>query len=91
MIPTNRHRQLSLPDMGTNDIRNSPAHLRHQAGVLQDPNRRVLLRVDLFELVVPVKVDLPTEGLELVNEPCVDEVDGTLVHARFGLRGMIVR
>ena len=81
MIPTNRHRQLSLPDMGTNHIRNSSAHLRHEPGVLQDPNRRVLLRVDLLELVVPVEVDLPAEGLELVDEPCVNEVDGALVDA----------
>jgi len=37
--------------------------------------------VDSFELVMTVEMDLPTDFLELFDEPSLDEMNGTSIDA----------
>lgn len=88
VVPTQRHRQPPVLRMLADGLRDLLAHLGHAPRVLEDADRGVVLdrRRDALELVVPVKVDLPAELLELARQARLDEPDGALVHARARLR-----
>ena len=75
--------------MPAHDIRNRLTHPAHQPRVLQNPNGRVRLGVDVLELVVAVEAGAPAERGELVDEAGVDEVDGALVDACFRLAAAV--
>lgn len=85
MVAPNRHGQLPATRMRAHSVRNRPTDLAYQPRVLQDADRRVLLCVDVLELVVPVEAGLPAECLELLDEASVDEMDGALVDPCFRL------
>jgi hypothetical protein len=36
--------------------------------------------------MVPIKNDTPSKFLDLINEPCLDEVDRTLIYAELWLK-----
>lgn len=85
VIAAERKGKLSLFSMVAHNVGDGLADTRHQAGVLELANWGIILGVELFELVVPVELDLPSELSELLGEAGLYEVDGTFVHAGFGL------
>jgi len=38
---------------------------------------------NILKLVVAIKDDAPSEAFDLVDEPCLDEMDGAFVYAEF--------
>lgn len=79
MISTQGQRELSLLCMPTNSFRHSLSNFRHQTWVLQLSNGRVRLGGDVLELVMSVKLDLPSKLRELLDETCVDKMNRTFV------------
>lgn len=85
VIATDSHRQFTILCMPANHLRHRLGDLGHQAGILEDADGGVAGGGDFFELVVSVELDEPSEVFELVDEAGVDEVDGALIDAFFGL------
>ena len=85
MIATEGERELPFLRVISDDPRDGLADARDEPGVLELPDRRVVLGRNLFELVVAVKLDLPAELSQLLWQTCLDEVDGTFVYTQLGL------
>lgn len=85
MITAERKGKLSLFSVLAHNVGDGLADTRHQAGVLELANWGIVLGVELFELVVPIKLNLPSELSKLLGQAGLYEVDGTFVHAGFGL------
>lgn len=85
MITAERKGKLSLFSVLAHNVGDGLADTRHQAGVLELANWGIVLGVELLELVVPVELDLPSELSELLGQTGLYEVDGSAVHAGFGL------
>lgn len=85
MVPSNSDRKLALARMSANNACYRLRNARNETRVFEDADRRVGRSGDLLELVVTIEVDIPAEFLELVNKPCVYEVDGTLIDTWLGL------
>ena len=81
MIATESKRQLAPSGMISNGLCDGFADTGDEAGILELANGRVVLLVDLLELVVAVKVDFPAEFCELLWETGFDEADGTVIDA----------
>lgn len=86
VISTEGERKLSLLRMLADSFRNRLRNSGHQTGVFEFANGWIGLRRDILKLVMAVKLDLPAELLELINEACVDEMNGSSVDtgARLG-------
>jgi hypothetical protein len=67
--------------MRADGLRHGPADAADEARVLENTDGRVARLCDLLELVVAVELDGPAEALELLDEPCLDEVDRARVDA----------
>lgn len=90
MIATESKRQLAPSGMISNGLCDGFTDTGYEAGILELANGRVVLLVDLLELVVAVKVDLPAELCELLRETSFDEADGAVIDALLRLdRGEI--
>lgn len=87
MVAAEGERELSRLSMAADGLRDSLAHARHGARVLELANGRVVRDGDVLELVVSVELDLPAEALELLGQAGLDEMNGALVDAGFRLRG----
>ena len=73
--------------MIADDICDGFANAGDETGVLEFANGRVVLLIDLLELVVAVKVDFPAEFGELFGKTCFDQADGSVIDAFLGLDG----
>ena len=85
MVTTKNNRKLPFPDMIRHDAGDSLADLRYKSRVLHLADWWVVLFRDLFELVVPVKLNLPSQVLKLLSEAGFDQVDGTVINSKFSL------
>lgn len=82
--------ELALGAVRADSLRDALSNAGHQTRVLQQADGRVsdkacvevigVLCGDILELVVPVKFDLPAESFELVNEACLDKVNGASIY-----------
>jgi hypothetical protein len=61
------------------------ANFRYEARVLEDANRRIIIGMDLFKLVMSVELDLPAQTLELLDEASFNEVNRPFIDSRLGL------
>ena len=86
MITAKRERQLSRLRVRSDDFGDRLADAGYAPRVLEHADGRVIdeLAADLVELVVPVKLHVPTKGFELLGETSMNEMDRALIDA--GLR-----
>lgn len=66
--------------MISDDFSDGLADPRHEPGVLELPDGRVILGIDCRELVVAIELDLPAKLSKLLWQSGFDKVDGTVVH-----------
>ena len=86
VVAAEGERQLTLLRVVAHDLRDGLAYARDEARVLELANGRVVLGPNVLELMVAVKLDLPSELCELLRKSSLDEVDGAFVYAELGLR-----
>jgi len=67
--------------MVTNDLGYGLRHFRYESWVLKLPYWRVVRCGDLFELMVSVELDIPSQLLQLCQETSLDDMDGPLIYA----------
>ena len=83
MVASQSERELALGSMPAHSLGDGLGDARNGARVEEFADGRIVGDGELLELVVPVKVDVPSELLQLVDEAGFDEMDGTIVHADF--------
>lgn len=66
MVSAENNRKLAFSGMARYDTGYSLADLGHESRVLHLPDRRVILLSDLFELMVSVELNLPSQISELL-------------------------
>lgn len=86
MVSSNGHRELAFAGMSAYRASDGLRDARDEARALEDTNRRVARSRHLFELMVAIEDDVPPEFFELVDEPRIHEMDGTLIDAGLGLQ-----
>lgn len=67
VVAAEREGQNTLLRVPADDLRDGLGNARNETRVLQFANGRVILSVDLLELVVTVKLHLPAELCELLR------------------------
>ena len=72
MVPAKCEGERSSGCMVTYDLCDSLGDLRNESWILEFSDWRINLSRDVFELVMPIKFDNPTEAPELIHKTCVD-------------------
>ena len=72
MVPAKREGERSPNCMVTYDLCDSLGDLRNESWILEFSDWRIDLSGDVFELVMPIKFNNPTEASELIHKTCVD-------------------
>lgn len=85
MVTTENDRNLPSSGVTGHDTSYSLAYLGDESRVLHLADRWIVLLRDLFELVVSVKLNLPSQVLELLFEAGFNQVDGTVVDSELCL------
>lgn len=85
MVSAENDWKLPSSDVARNGTGDGLANLGYESRVLHVAYRRVTLRIDLFELVMSVKLNLPSQVLELLFEAGFHQVNGTAVDPKLGL------
>lgn len=85
MISAENDRKLPSFDVTRNCAGHSLANPGYESRVLHLAYRRVTLCIDLFELVMSVKLNLPSQVLELLFEAGFYQVNGAAVNSKLGL------
>jgi len=85
MVTTENDWKLSSPDVVRNDTGYRLGDLGHKSRVLHLADRWVVSLRDLFELVMPIKLNFPSQVLELLFEASFNQVNWTVVNSEFGL------
>ena len=61
VVATKREGKLSLLGMVSDDLSNGLANPGHEPRILELPDRRVILGIDRFELMVAIELNLPAK------------------------------
>ena len=61
MIPSKGQRKFALERMIANHFCHCLADSRHESGPFEDANWGIVLSIDILELMVPIKLDIPPE------------------------------
>ena len=85
MVTTENDRKLPSSGVIGHDTSDSFADLGDESRVFHLTDRWVVLLRDLFELVVSIKLYLPSQILELLLKASFNQVDGTVVDSEFSL------
>ena len=85
MVTTENDRKLPPSGVTGYDTSYSLAYLGHESRVLHLADWWVILFRDLLELVVSVKLNIPTQVLELLSEAGFNQVNRTVVDSEFSL------
>ena len=85
MVSAENDRKLPSSGVIRNDTGDRLADLGYESRVLHLAYRRVTLCRNLFELVMSVKLDLPSQVLELLSEAGFHQVNGTAVNSKLSL------
>jgi hypothetical protein len=85
MVTTENDRKLPFSGVARHDTSYSLADPGYKSRVLHLADRWVVLLRDLFELVVAVELNLPSQILELLLEAGFNQVDGTVVNPELSL------
>ena len=90
MVTTDGHRKFPILGMTSYHLCYCLCHSGNKARVLQDADGRVAGQggADIFKLVVSVELDIPPKVFQLLNDACVDNVDGPLIDTSLGLWGV---
>ena len=88
MITAESERQLSCLRVRANDLSDSLADARYAPRVLEHANGRIVLELadNPLKLVVPVELDVPPEGLELLGQASANKMNRALIDSGFRLR-----
>lgn len=79
MISADRQRKLARFGMCTNGLGDGFGDTRYESGTLHDALRRVAIDMYVFELMVPIELDVPADFFELPSETGFDQVDRTKI------------
>lgn len=85
MITAENNRKLPSSSMTRHDTSDSLADPGYESRIFHLTNWRVVLCRDLFELVVSIELNLPSQLLELLSEAGLNQVDGTVVNPELSL------
>ena len=85
MVTTKNNRKLSSSGMTSNYSSDSLADPGYESRILHLADWRVVLLGDLFELVMSVKLNLPSQIPELLLETGFNQVDRTVVNSELSL------
>jgi len=85
MITTENNRKLPSSGVVGHDTRDSLTDPGDESRVFHLTDRWVVLLRDLFELVMSVKLYIPSQVLELLFKAGFNQVDGTVVDSEFSL------
>jgi hypothetical protein len=85
MVSTENDRKLPFFGVVGNGTGDSLADPGYKSRVLHLAYRRVTLCTDVFELVMSVKLNLPSQVLELLFEAGFHQVNGTVVNPKLSL------
>ena len=66
--------------MVTYNLCDSLRNLRNEPWILEFSDWRINLSRDVFELVMSIKLNIPTEAPELIHKTCVDQMYRTFVN-----------
>ena len=77
--------------MSTNGFRDRLCDFGDQTWVLEFADRWIRLGRNILELVVAVKLNLPAELFELIDEASIHEMDRSPIDTSAGLKTKIVR
>lgn len=80
MIAANSQWQLASASMSANCLRDSLSDAGDKPRAFGETDRRVILNVDTFKLMVAVKFHGPVELLQLIAETGFDKVDGAEIN-----------
>ena len=81
VVATKREGKLALLGMVSDDLSNGLTNPGHEPRILELPDRRVILGIDRFELVVAIEIDVPAKLFQLIYYSCVHEVNWTVIYA----------
>jgi len=80
MVTAENNRELPSSSMTRHNTSDSLADPGYESRILHLANWRVIQFRDLFELVVSIKLNLPSQLAELSFETGLNQVDGTVVN-----------
>lgn len=82
MIPSQGDWQLALFSMPPNNVCDGLRHAGYQPWILQYPNWWIIRAVDIFKLMVSIKLDVPIELFKLINQASLNQTYRALVYSR---------
>lgn len=85
VITSQSYWQFSFGRMSSDYLSDRFCDFRHKSWVFQDANRRVVNSIDLFELMVSIELDFPSELSKLINNACFYQVNWAFVDTGFWL------